>query len=298
MDFNTLIETCYSVSNERNILLKNINTHDEYNKFQTDSLSFYRNQLEPYVFNYLNITYGKQLDEFWKTHTFPKKSKYAYVIVERRCHPNWWFILRNIAWAAPHFSLYIFCSDFNYDFIKTVLGDKADNVHITKWFKGNPDMKRAFYEYSLTFKMPTFYNLIDAEYFINFQMDSYFLQKIPDWIFTGTYYGSPWCWKYNLAGNGGLAVRNTQRLIDLCNRELKNSLNTCAEDAYISDMIEKYSFDIPPLDFRIKVFQENFPTQFIPIGTHQFWTYLHNYNIDNRDQFTENIKKLVTLIGI
>jgi hypothetical protein len=298
MDFESLIETCYSLASERASVRKSIKTEEEVTQWHKDTLHFYRMQIEPYVFNYLNMTYGQKLDEFWHGHSFPKKSRHAFVIIERRCHPNWWFILRNIAWAAPHFSLYIFCSDLNYEFVKAVLGNKAENVHIMQWFKGVADRHTGYIQSNISLQMPQFYKQIDAEWCINVHMDAYFLQKIPDWIFTGVYYGSPWGWDPHRAGNGGLAVRNIPQMIDLCQREIKNAMNECGEDVYISDALVKHGFDIPPLDFRIKVFQENFPTPFIPIGTHQFWTYLHNYNIDNRGAFTENIKKLVTLIGI
>jgi hypothetical protein len=295
MDLDSLINVCYSLHNERQEALKTSNDNIQWQK---DSLHFYRLQIEPYVFNYLIHNYGHKLDEFWKTHQFPKKSKYAFVIVERRVHSNWWFVLRNIAWAAPHFSLYIFCSDMNYDFIKSILGDKADNVFIHKLFKGLADREKGFSDYNITFKTPQFYKMIDAEYFINFQMDSYFIQKIPDWIFTGTYYGSPWGWDPSRAGNGGLAIRNTQKLIELCEKEIQNALNNVGEDDYLSNAIIKHNFELPHLDFRIKVFQENFPTNFIPIGTHQFWTYINNYNLNDKTQFTNNIKKLITIIGI
>lgn len=296
MDFDNIIEACYSVYNERQYALKKISkTQEELNKWQTDSLSTYRNQLEPYVFNYLNHIYGYTLDTLWKTHQFSKKNKYAFVIVERRAHPNWWFILRNIAWAGPQFSLYIFCSDLNYDFIKSLLGDKAENVHIYQIFKGVADREQGYNESNLLFRTPRFYKLIDTEYFINVHLDAYFIQKIPDWIFTGTYYGSPWGWNPNYAGNGGLAVRNTQKLIELCEKEIKNALNTIGEDWYLSEAIKKHDIELPSLDFRMKVFQENLPTTFTPIGTHQFWTYLNNYNINDKELFTKHIKKLVTI---
>jgi len=295
MDFNTLIETCYTLVNERQEVLK---TTNDITQWQKESLHYFRVQLEPYIFNYLIHQYGHTLDEFWKTHQFPKKSKYAFVIVERRIHPNWWFVLRNIAWAAPHFSLYIFCSDLNYNFIKTILGDKADNVHIRVWFKGLADKNTGFHEYNITFQMPQFYDLLDAEYIINFQMDSYFLQKIPDWIFTGTYYGSPWAWDPFRAGNGGLAIRHPKRLSELCKKDILNCMSNEGEDTHISDILSKYGYDIPEISFRQKVFQENCPTEFNPIGTHQFWTYILNYNMDNKLEFSNNIKKLVTMIGI
>jgi hypothetical protein len=298
MDIDTIVNACSSLFNQRHEIKKTLKNNDEQNTWQKETLHFYRVQLEPYIFNYLNYTYGKKLDDFWKTHQFPKKSKYAFVIVERRIHPNWWFVLRNIAWAAPHLSLYIFCSDINYEFIKSILGDKATNVNIQIWFKGINSVEEGFKEYSLTFLMPQFYKLIDAEYFINFQMDSYFLQKIPDWIFQGTYYGSPWCWSAHRAGNGGLAVRNTKLLTELCTKELNNIFDNGGEDTFISDALIKHNFKYPEFDFRIKVFQENFPTEYIPIGTHQFWTYISNYNLSDRDIFTKNIKKLLTLIDL
>jgi hypothetical protein len=298
MDFDTLISTCYSFYNERQSLFKLASTPEEQIQLQKENLHFFRVHLEPYVFNYLNYTYGKQLDTHWLTHKFPKKNKYAFVIIERRPHPNWWFILRNIAWAAPHFSLYIFGRDLNYDFIKTLLGDKAENVHIHQFYKGVADREKGYYESNLTLQMPQFYRLIDAEYFINVHMDAYFIQKIPDWIFTGTYYGSPWGWDPDRAGNGGLAVRNTKKLIDLCEKEINNVFSKCGEDCYLTDAIIKHNHYLPPLEFRMKVFQENFPTQFIPIGTHQFWTYLTNYNISNKSNFIDNIKKLITIIDL
>lgn len=295
MDFDTLIASCYSFYNERQSLLKNTNTPEDFNKWQTESLAFYRHQLEPYVFNYLNHTYAEKLDNFWKTHQFPKKSKYAFVIVERRAHPNWWFILRNIAWAAPHFSLYIFCSDLNYDFIKALLGNKADNVNIFKWYKGNTDRDTGRNEYTMTLKLPGLYKLIDAEYIITVQMDSYFLQKIPDWIFTGTYYGAPWGWNPTKGGNGGVSIRNVKNMIEICEKETSNIQNDTAEDWHFSLMLEKYNFSLPSFDFRCKVIQENFPTTTKPIAIHQFWTYLNNYNISDPELFKLNLNKILSI---
>jgi hypothetical protein len=298
MELDNIIEACYSVFNERQELLKTVKTEDEFKKWQTDSLHFYRMQLEPYVFNYLNHTYGHKLDAHWKLHQFPKTARYAFVICERRIHPNWWFVLRNIAWAAPHCSLYIFCSDINYNFVKSLLGDKAENVHIHQFFKGVADREKGCYESSLTFRLPQFYKLIDAEYFINVQMDSYFLQKIPDWIFVGTYYGSPWGWDPNRGGNGGLSVRNTAKLVELCEKEIEHALVDRGEDCYLSDAATKHGHFLPPLTFRERVFQENYPTVHIPIGTHQFWTYIMNYNMGNKEAFKEHYRRLLTIIDL
>lgn len=298
MDLDSIISACYSLHNERQELLKTLKTDEEIQKWTKDTLHFFRVEIEPYIFNYLNYAYGHKLDEFWKTHQFSKEYKYAFVIVERRVHPNWWFVLRNILWAAPHFSLYIFCSDINYDFIRTLLGDKAENVHIYKWFKGITDREKGFSEYNITFKLPKFYKLINAEYLITVQMDSYFLQKIPDWIFIETYYGAPWGWNPTMGGNGGLSIRNVKNMIELCEKEISNIQNEEGEDWHFSQAIVKHNYTIPSYEFRCKVLQENFPVDLNPIGTHQFWTYINNYNLSDRELFTKHINKLTTLIGL
>lgn len=298
MDLDSLISACYSLHNERQEVLKTLKTPEEIEKCNKDTLKFFRSEIEPYVFNYLNHTYGRKLDEFWRTHQFSKEYKYAFVIIERRVHPNWWFVLRNILWAAPHFSLYIFCSDINYDFIITLLGDKAENVHIYKWFKGIADREKGSIESNATLKLSGFYKLINAEYIITVQLDSYFLQKIPDWIFTSAYYGAPWSWYIDMAGNGGMSIRNIKNMIEICDKNKESVENNDAEDWHFSQAIIKYNYDLPPLEFRINVFQENFPTDTIPIGIHQFWTFIDNYKISDREYFTKQITKLITVIGL
>ena len=135
MDINTLTEVCLDKVRERKGVKKDLSSENE-KKWQEETLDKYRTDLEPYIWQHLVFNYGPKLNEFWEKHQFPKKSKNAWVIVERRCHPNWWFLLRNIAWAAPHFSLYIFCSNTNYEFVKALLGDKVNNVNIIIWFNG------------------------------------------------------------------------------------------------------------------------------------------------------------------
>ena len=86
---------------------------------QTNLLKTLRHGLEPYVYAHLEATYGQKLTEFWKSWIPPLRSAKAFVLVERRTHPNFWFVLRNMAWAGPNMAVYIFCSDENVNFIKT-----------------------------------------------------------------------------------------------------------------------------------------------------------------------------------
>ena len=120
----------------------------EQGKIWNDRCHILRYILEPYIYNFLLITYGPALDRFWQTYIPPKKADNAFVIVERRPHPNFWYILRNIAWAGPQMSVYIFCSDENIDFIRTLLGDKAQHFNIIQFFKGNIPREQAIQDYN------------------------------------------------------------------------------------------------------------------------------------------------------
>jgi hypothetical protein len=287
MDIDTLTEVCLEKVRERKSLLKDCKTDEEIRKWQEESLDKYRNDLEPYIWQHFMFNYGPKLDEFWKSHQFPKKSKNAWVIVERRCHPNWWFVLRNIAWSAPDFSLYIFCSDENYEFIRALLGDKFENVNIIRWFKGWASRQEGRDQANITFKLPGLYKQIDAEYMIRFEIDTYLRHKIPKHILRDDFYGAPWGWNLEMPGGGGLVVRKVQSLIDLCTRA--NYAGVEVEDYWLGSKIIEYGYTYPTLEFRKNVFSENFPVV-DPIGVHQFWTFLENFEISNPDKFKEHLK--------
>jgi hypothetical protein len=292
MDINTLVEVCLEKVRERKSLLKDITNEEQAKKWQEETLDRYRCDLEPYIWQNLMLNYGSKLDSFWKDHQFPKKNKYTWLVVERRCHPNLWFLLRNMAWAAPNFSLYIFCSDENYDFIKSLLGDKSDNVNIIKWFKGFATRQEGKDQYAQTFKLPGFYKLIDAEYFIRAEPDTYLRHKIPESIFKGDFYGAPWAWNAEMPGGGGLHIRKINTMIELCKRANHGGVE--GEDAWLGQKIIEYGYKYPSLDFRKDIFSENFPVA-DPIGVHQFWTFLENFEISNPDRFKEHLERYLKI---
>jgi hypothetical protein len=265
-------------------------TNDELKKHTTNALDQFRLQLEPYIYQYLLWTYGQKLNAFWETHEFPIKSKYAWVMVERRAHPNIWFLLRNIAWAAPNFSVYIFCSNMNYNFIKDVVGNKK-NINIIPWFEGFVTRDEGKEQYNQTFKNPEFYKIIDAEYMITIQTDCFFRKKIPESIFVGDYYGSPWGWYLDKPGGGGITVRKISSMIKLTSTI---PYSEGAEDAWIGDNIEKIGGIIPPFVFRYKIFSENFPVE-DPIGVHQFWTFIQNFDVQTPELLRKHYTRYLTI---
>ena len=292
MDIDTLTEVFLEKVHEQKSRKPKDEDKEKMDSWNGETLDRYRCDLEPYIWQHFIARYGPKLDAYWKTHTFAKKSEYAWVIVERRCHPNWWFLLRNILWAAPHFSLYIFCSDENAAFVRALLGDKVNDVHIIEWYKGFAARQEGKDQYSATFKMPSFYKQIDADYMLTVQTDAYLRHKIPERIFIGDFYGAPWEWYPEKPGGGGLTVRKIATMIELCERA--NHTGPENEDGWLGDKIVEYDYTFPPLEMRMHIFSENFPVP-NPIGVHQFWTFLRSFKMYNITEFKEHLANYLTI---
>lgn len=272
-------------------------TPEDYHKDEQGRLDFYRTTLEKYVHAFLTINYGGRLDLHWRNHTFPAKSRHAFVIVERRCDPYWWFLLRNLAWAGPNFSLYIFCSSENYMFLQTLLGDKQKTVHLIEWFKEPATRAEGKVLTNKTFKSAEFYKQIDAEYMLRVELDTYLCRKVPADIFQGDFYGAPWGWDPEAPGGGGLTVRKISSMITLCERETEPP-DGSGEDNWLGTRLRQQGFAIPPYEFRRCVFVENQPIGVTPLGVHQFWTFIENMNIEHCPTFMQHLQQLVTLVGL
>jgi hypothetical protein len=274
-----------------------INIVRDANQDVTKRLDAYRHKLEPYIFNYLIEHYGPRFQKFWETYLPPKKAERAFIIVERRDHPNFKFVLQNIAWSNPNMSVYIFCSDINYSFILSLLGDKAPFFNITQIFKGNPPRFEAVSEYNRTLKDYRFYEQIDAKYGITVQMDTIFRKKIPDHIFVGDYWGNPWAWKQSSPGGGGATIRNISSLKFLCrlyNPMPETDMNSDAEDSWISDHMTLLSMSYPDIEFRKNHIMESMPAE-DPVILHQFWTFSDQYLSMPQKELINYWKRLLTI---
>jgi len=264
----------------------NFTSTEEANKHQMERLDGFRISLEPYIYNYLIEKYGKQLSDFWNTYTPPKKATRAFVIVERRPHPNFWFILRNIAWANPEMAVYIFCSNENMGFVKSLLGNKLPYFNLVEAFQGDVSRKKGKEDYSNLMTNYRFYDFIEAEYIMTVQMDTFFRRKIPADIFQGTYWGNPWGWAPHLPGGGGITIRNVKNLARHCRKYRPDTSVDLsgAEDAWLAEKLHADNGDFPDINFRANYIIENIPT-LNPVAVHQFWTFLDSYQITDKMVF-------------
>jgi len=253
-----------------------------------------RNVLEPYVYHYLIEKYGQMLETHWSTYFPPAKSDNVFVIIERRSHPNFKFIIQNIAWAAPHMAVYIFCSDENRSFINAVLGEKAVYYKIIESFKGDVSAEEGKMQYNNLLTNYQFYESIPAKYMLTVQMDTIFRKKLPDTLFTGAYWGAPWAWDTAAAGGGGATIRHIEAMTVLCKRFRPDiSVNIDGvEDSWIASKLPVSSY--PDVEFRKSHIVESVPA-LDPCILHQFWTFSKDHtDMITRDQFIWFYTKLMT----
>jgi hypothetical protein len=252
--------------------------YDSRDPNQTLRLDRFRQVLEPYLYHYLIEQHSPLLNTFWTDYVPPTVSaaKRAFVIVERRPHPNFAFILKNTAWADPANAVYLFCSDANLPFIKALLGPKEPHFKIIVAFQGLGSREEGKADYNRLLTSARFYEQFDhtIEHIVTVQMDAFFRRKLPNEFYTGDYWGNPWAWRQNLPGGGGITVRRLSKMIAICTASSNADLDN--EDAWISDRIIETGSNFPPIEFRREAIMESLPAQ-NPYCLHQFWTFLENY---------------------
>jgi len=243
---------------------------------ENDILHKYRYELDPFVFRALDSMYGKEYDEYWNSIEIPRVSDKAICIVERRCHPNLKFCLQNAAYYARGYSIHIFCSIANIDYINTISGKQFNNIHIYPIFEdiGTPSSGRK--EYNELLKSKKFWNSFREEHIITIETDTYFLKPIRESMYTFDYIGSKWISQLDKPGGGGLTYRKLsvmKDILSLDNEELKIHE---MQDAFVSHGIQLLNKKYPSIDESPKYFIEGDFTENMDlfIGVHQWWTFI------------------------
>jgi len=276
-------------------------TQNELRENSPKMLSNLRNKLEPFVFNALEEGYGRELTEFWKTYTPPKKAKRSYMLVEGRIHPNMWFILRNIAWAGPEMAVYIFCSDQNYDYIMNLLGDKAPHFNVIVAFKGDPPKEQAMQEFIDLYTSWKTWKLMETDYAFLIQMDVYIRKRLDDCLFNYDWYACRWAWKIDEPG-GGISICRVTKMIEILKEHKPNTDAHCpiSSDEFINKII-KVNGTYPPLMENIQNLMESMQVfigegykQIIinPYAVHQAWTFSYTFS---QEEFRLFWRELLTI---
>jgi hypothetical protein len=209
------------------------------------------------------------------------------MLVEGRIHPNMWFVLRNMAWAGPDMSVYIFCSDQNYDYIMGLLGDKAPHFNVIVAFKGDPPKEQALQEFVNLYTSYKTWEMIEAEYALLIQMDVFLRKRLDDCLFKYDWYACRWAWKINEPG-GGISICRVQKMISILKEHRPNIDIDCpiSSDEFINRIIQMNG-TYPPLMENIQNLMESMHAitgdgykQLLvdPYAVHQPWTFSYTFN--------------------
>lgn len=245
-----------------------------------------RRSIEPLVYGILKQKYGQKLSEFWKTYTPPLESEKAIVFVERRAHANLQFCVQNAAWAAQGWSIYIFCSEKNFQFVQNILGENKYNVNIIVEFDNTfATAETGRKEYNTLLQSRSFWEKIDAENILLVETDCYFLRKVPeDELFEYDYMACKWPWNTKLPGGAGLSYRRRSCMLKICDEVLEKDemQDTYASRGMIAIGAKVQSGNRHSL-FMEAEFQEN------PVGVHQWWTFAYRESVSENYNFVNSL---------
>ena len=224
-----------------------------------------RVELEPFVYSYLKDVYGGALSKAWDSCTIPLVSEKAILLVERRCHPNLEFTIKNAVYFAKGYSLHIVCSEANLSFVKEVCGSQLPNIHIHPAFKDIGTVESGKKEYNDLLKTHGFWAHFKEEYFLCIETDSYLMRPLPSVVYQYNYVACKWPWVPEQAGGGGLSHRRRSFMLEVCGLPS----NACEmQDTFAAQGLLTLGY--PSLEKEI--FCESSCEEGL-IGTHQWWTF-------------------------
>lgn len=254
-----------------------------------DQLHGARVACEPFVFEALKNRYGRALDMHFDLCTIPKVSDKALVIVERRCHANLEFCIKNAVFFNPGFALHIFCSKANFEFVKLICGKHLHSIHIHVTMDGLGSPAEGREEYNKMLRTRKFWEELSEEHLILFETDCYFLRPVPPTIFAYDYVAAKWAWMPDAAGGGGLSYRKRSVMLDICDRYAREE--TVMQDCFASEGIAALGYKYPSVEENAKFFTESCMSEGAA-GTHQWWTFLIRRDIQQMLQIIHNYLKL------
>lgn len=207
----------------------------------------------------------------------PKLSQNACAIVEPRKHPYLEVVIKNMIYFLPGWSVYVFHSKENEEFVHSILnGHNKNNTNLIPITEANITVR----EYSRWLASPKFYQMINAKFVLIFQTDSYlrrfgmeaYIKEDYDYI------GAPWghISKIHQVGNGGLSLRKVDTMIEITN---KYPWDGKAEDIYFQHVFEKEGLRMAN---KYSPIMRSFSVENImdanPVGVHKYWRHFPNHN--------------------
>jgi hypothetical protein len=155
-------------------------------------------------------------NNFFSTYNFPRLSKNGLVIVETREDYRLDFVLKNIAYYVPNWTLHIFHSAKNKTFIENILKEKSSNIHLhvlEQEITNNQDYNKVIKDLSFWGKL----NMHESV--LIFQTDTFMLRSGIEQFLKFDYIGAVWPWwakdygTNRMGGNGGFSIRKVASML-------------------------------------------------------------------------------------
>jgi hypothetical protein len=206
--------------------------------------------------------------------------KYTAVIIEPRRHKALAFVLNNfLTNLSDEWGLVIFCGNNNKEFIEDLFENELQQFknRLDKLIKMDAN-NLSINDYNNMCKSVYFYKCKDTEIMLILQTDTMILKENKEQLesfLKYDYVGAPWIIDFQV-GNGGLSLRNKNKMIEICEKVNPNSAFN--EDLYFSYQkivqLEKPTFEEAQKFSVETVFHEK------PFGIHAPWKHLTKYQMD------------------
>lgn len=231
-----------------------------------------RMALEPLIFDIIKEKYGKALREYFQQANIPTTSEQCILIIERRIHPNLEFLLHNVTYFAPGWSICFICSDVNLAYCQEISGSQKSTISYLPYFSGSPGRDQARDDYNKLLKSKQFYQSLPWNSVWICQTDSYFRRKIPTTeILKYDFFAAPAEWDTDLHV-GGMSYRRCAAMIEIINRFHEE---IPSEDVYLSKGARALQLKIPEFETAVTYISESCLYE-DPIGVHQWWTFFYH----------------------
>jgi hypothetical protein len=205
--------------------------------------------------------------------------KYTAVIIEPRQHKALSFVLNNfLENLSDEWGFIIFHGDKNKVFLEDIIENELGiyKNRIIKLINLNID-NLTIEKHDLIWKSKEIYHHIDSDIFLIFQTDTLIIKENKDLInsyLKYDYVGAPW--QDGIIGNGGLSLRNKNKMCEIIEKVDSNFKK--AEDEFFS-MQNVVQLNRPIFE-KSKAFSVETVFHDTPFGVHKCWKYisLENWN--------------------
>jgi hypothetical protein len=244
---------------------------------QEDILHKFHTHYEQPIFNSLRERYLDTLKNWYKTYELPDyyAFKNSIVIYETRKHPNLEFLIYNLTYFARNWGLIIYCSAENYYFIQDILKHNKykAQLNIVREDEGGKEVRD---EYNKFLKSKDFWNSLLCKNVLLCEMDAYLRSPLPENVANFDYVCCKWPWHPNLAGGGGISIRNVNSMKNICEKFPTLTDELFAQDNWVAEGANRLN-----LSYNNTYLVESTHNIINPLGFHNWWTFINYNNLQN-----------------